>query len=56
MIDQPRWVYPNLETAYENKQQIIDLSDTICHNRYGHTGPDYGDYPDLCAAGKTGLV
>jgi hypothetical protein len=40
----------------ENKQQNIDLPDTICHNRYCHTGPNYSYNIDLRAAGKTGLV
>ena len=44
------------ETFYENEQQNINLPDSICHNRYCHTGPNYSDNNDLCAAGKTGLV
>ena len=44
------------KTENENEQQNFDLPDTICHNRYCHTGPNYSYYIDLCAAGKTGLV
>ena len=40
----------------ENKPKSFNLPDTICHNRYGHTGPDHNDNLDLCTAGKTGLV
>ncbi len=55
-VDKAGWIYSIIETAYENEQQNIDLPDTICHNRFGHTGPDYSYNIDLCAAGETGLV
>ena len=45
-----------MQKADENESQNIDLPDSICHNRYGHSDPHYSDYIDLCAAGKTGLV
>jgi hypothetical protein len=53
-VDQPK--YLGERATHENEQQAFDLPDTICHNRYHHTGSDYGPDVDLRSYGKTRMV